>query len=101
MVYDSWKKVFKLATTVAAEMRKKDPKLKVAQSTKKAFKDPRVLKAREEYAAHKKKVGKAEGSVEGGGSHRGRTAHRKSTGSRKKTVRKTKSRSRSRSRSRK
>lgn len=55
MVYDEWKKVFSLATGIAKELRAKNPKLTVAQSTKEAFKDPRVAKARAEYDTYKQK----------------------------------------------
>ena len=57
MVYDSWPKVFKLAVKVAKEIRAKNAKLTVAQSTKMAYKTPEVMKAKKEYGEYKKKKG--------------------------------------------
>lgn len=57
MVYDTWPKVFKLAVKVAKDLRAKNAKLTVAQSTKMAFKSQEVVKAKKEYDAHKKKKG--------------------------------------------
>jgi hypothetical protein len=96
MVYTSHKEVFALAAKIAKELRTKNPKLTVPESTKLAWKDSRIVAARAEVAAHNNKTGKAEG---GSTSHRPRskatgskpsTRKRKpTTGSRK--VRKTKS----------
>ncbi len=59
------KTVFLLAVKKAKELRAKDPKLSVAEATKKAWKTPEVLKAKEEWqkknakpAAAKKKPAK-------------------------------------------
>jgi hypothetical protein len=67
MVYDEWSKVFKLAIKKAGELREKDPKkyagkAGVAKSMKDAWASSEVIKAKDEYAKHKK-----------GGAVRGRT----------------------------
>jgi hypothetical protein len=54
-----WADVFKLATKVAAEKRKANPKLTVPQSTKEAFKDPRVKEARAKFEKAKAAKGKS------------------------------------------
>jgi len=91
MPYTSHREVFTLAAKVAKELREKNPKLGVPESTKLAWQDPRVLAAKKEAAAYRKKTG----GTEGGGStpRRPRTGSSKpksraTTGSRKVSVRK-------------
>ena len=50
-----WKDVFALAVKVAKEIREKNPKIGVADSTKKAYLDPRVKALRKKFDEDKKK----------------------------------------------
>lgn len=57
MPYKEWKDVFKLALKVAKELREKNPKLTFPESTKAAWKDPRVKAAHAEYNKYKAEKG--------------------------------------------
>lgn len=54
-MYEKWGDVFKLAAKIAKELRAKDPKLSQPEATKKAWKDKRVIDAKAQFQAHKKK----------------------------------------------
>jgi hypothetical protein len=58
-MYTDHKQVFALAAKIAKELRTKNPKLTVPESTKLAWKDPRIEAARKEVAAHKSKQPKS------------------------------------------
>lgn len=51
-----WKDVFALAGKVKKEILAKKPSLSQTEATKAAWKDPRVIKAKDEYNARKGKA---------------------------------------------
>lgn len=66
---NEWQKVFKAAVAVAKSLVKKNPNLKYFQAMKQAWKDPSIIKMKEEY---KKKHGTAKKKGSGVARSRGR-----------------------------
>jgi hypothetical protein len=60
----SWPQVFALATQKAKKLREANPNLGVADSTKQAWKDPEVIKAKADYDKYKEaNAGKTTGAA--------------------------------------